>query len=85
MVWVSHWDIFKDLNFLKYNILYSVESQPTFRSNMSPPSSGSKNMSVGMKQVESRIIYFMPVSRLPFSSTPNMEATYSSEILEFLQ
>jgi hypothetical protein len=28
---------------LGHNAMYSVESQPTFRRNLSPPSSGSKN------------------------------------------
>jgi hypothetical protein len=33
----------KELYLLWYNAMYSVESQPTFQRNVSPPSSGSKN------------------------------------------
>jgi hypothetical protein len=33
---------FEEFCLLGYNPVYSVESQPTFRRNMSPPSSGSK-------------------------------------------
>jgi hypothetical protein len=33
----------EEFYFLGYNVLKSVESQPMFRSNMSPPSSGPNN------------------------------------------
>jgi hypothetical protein len=35
--------IYEEYYLLWYNAVYSVESQPTFRRNISPPSSGSKN------------------------------------------
>jgi hypothetical protein len=34
---------FEEVYLLGYNTVQSVESKPTFRRNMSPPSSGSKN------------------------------------------
>jgi hypothetical protein len=33
----------EELYLLRYNAVQSIESQPTFRRNISPPSSGSKN------------------------------------------
>jgi hypothetical protein len=56
---------------LEYNAVYSVGSKPTFRRNISPPSSGSKNeprKKPALKQVASRALR-------PWG----MEALYSSE------
>jgi hypothetical protein len=39
----SHSGLSKDVYLLAYNALYSGESQPTFRRNMSPPSSELKS------------------------------------------
>jgi hypothetical protein len=41
---ISDMLIHKEFCLLGYNALKSVESQPTFRRNISPPSSGPKNM-----------------------------------------
>jgi hypothetical protein len=60
--------------------VYIVESQPTFRRNMSSPSSGSKNnptMKPARKQVESSA--FTLVSYSAYSSNLKMEAISSSE------
>jgi hypothetical protein len=62
---------------LGYNAMYRTESQPTFRRNMSPPSSGSKN-----KPSKNLLAtFFMLVTFLTSSSTLNMEATCSSKTL----
>jgi hypothetical protein len=54
-----------------YLLAYNAESQTTFRKNMSPPSSGSKN--------KPRSAYCLLVSCVTYSSTLKMEATYSSK------
>jgi hypothetical protein len=62
--------------------MQSVEIQPTFRRNMSPPSSESKNK-LSRKQSRSITALFvssiMLVTYLSYSSTLKMEGTYSSE------
>jgi hypothetical protein len=47
----------EEFYFLGCNTVYSVENQPTFRRNMSPPPSGPKNKrnKLSMKQVASRL------------------------------
>jgi hypothetical protein len=45
------WKVFFELYLLEYKIMQSVESQPKFRRNMSPPSSGSKKQDNKVKQV----------------------------------
>jgi hypothetical protein len=40
-IWSSHSGRYEQYYLLGYNAGYSVESQPTFRTNISPPSSGS--------------------------------------------
>jgi hypothetical protein len=65
-IWDSHSGGYEELYLLGYNAVYSVESQPTFRRNMSL-SSGLKNIAkqeTSMKQV---------------ASTRKMEAACSSE------
>jgi hypothetical protein len=54
--WGSHTIGYEVLYLLTYNAVYSVESQPTFRRNISPPSSGSNKPSKipAWKQVASR-------------------------------
>jgi hypothetical protein len=42
-IWSSHSSGYKGFYLLGYNAMYSTETQPTFRRNMSPQSSGSKN------------------------------------------
>jgi hypothetical protein len=42
-IWGSHSGGYEEYCLLGYNAMYSVESQLTFRRNISPPSSGSKN------------------------------------------
>jgi hypothetical protein len=42
-IWGSDSGGYDEFYLLGYNAVYSIESQPTFRKNMSPPSSGSKN------------------------------------------
>jgi hypothetical protein len=57
-------------------------SQPTFRRNISPPSSGSKNKprkKPASKQVARRAPVFTLVSCSPYFSTLKMEAIFSSE------
>jgi hypothetical protein len=56
----------------------SVESQPTFRRNISPPSSGSKNKP-SMKMGDKQSSNFTLVSCLAYSSTLKMEAVCSFE------
>jgi hypothetical protein len=46
-VWVLH----EELYLLGYNAVYSDESKPTFRRNMSPPSSGSRNKALKMEAI----------------------------------
>jgi hypothetical protein len=56
--------------------MQSIESQLTFRRNISPPSSGSKNKS-------SKLCWppaFIPVSCWAYSSTLKMKAIFSSEM-----
>jgi hypothetical protein len=60
---------------LEYNSMHSVESQPTFRSNTSPPSSRSMDKP---KQNLLAILYML-VSSLAYSPLLNMEATCYSE------
>jgi hypothetical protein len=57
---------------LGYNIVFSVESQPTIRRNTSPSSSGSKKAG-GMQFLPPA---FMLVSCLSYSSTLKMEAKF---------
>jgi hypothetical protein len=40
-IWGSHGRVYEEFCLLGYNALYSVEIQPTLRSSISPPSSGS--------------------------------------------
>jgi hypothetical protein len=66
-------------NLLEYIAVWSVESQPTFRRNISPPSSGSKN-----KQRKKPAELCLPpaftlVSCSAYFLTLKMEATCSSE------
>jgi hypothetical protein len=40
-IWGSHNGGYEESNLVAYNAMFSAESQPTFRKNMSPPSTGS--------------------------------------------
>jgi hypothetical protein len=42
----------EEYNLLGYNVLYSVECQPTFRRKLSPPSSGSKKNKLSKNQLD---------------------------------
>jgi hypothetical protein len=63
--------LFSRIQSYGYNGVYSVEFQSTFRRNIWPPSSGSKNMSLARNQHESR--------------WKAMEAIYSSETSVYTQ
>jgi hypothetical protein len=65
------------LRLLRYNAVQSAESQPTFRGNMSPPSSGPKNKS-SEKPAEPASC-FMLVSGLVYSSTLKMRKACTSK------
>jgi hypothetical protein len=55
-IWSSHSGVYEEYYLLGYNAVQSVESQPTFRRNISPPSSGSTNrpsMKLSWKNVAS--------------------------------
>jgi hypothetical protein len=62
---------FEELYLLGYNAMHSVESQPTFRRNMSPPSSGSKNKPSNKISVKA--------GWLAYFSTLLLEVTCSTE------
>jgi hypothetical protein len=58
-IWGSHNGGYEEYYLLGYNAMYSVESQPMFRRDMSPPSWGPKykqSKKAAWKQVESRAI-----------------------------
>jgi hypothetical protein len=83
-IWGSHISVYEELYHLGYSAVQSVENQPTFRRNMSPPSSGSNEQSE--KQAcnwvanrSQRSTCLILVSRLAYSPILMLEAIYSSE------
>jgi hypothetical protein len=80
-IWRSHSDGYEEFCLLGYNGVQSVESHPTFRRNIPPPSSGSKNKP-SKKAVWSR---YKALSCLAYSSTMKMEEAYFSETSDDFQ
>jgi hypothetical protein len=68
-----------------YNTVYRVESQPTFRRNMSLPSSGSQNTPSKKPARNSCSYYLLMLVSWLASSTLKMEATCSVETSVDLQ
>jgi hypothetical protein len=61
-IWGSHSGGYEEYRLLGYNAVWSKERQPTFRRNISPPSSGSKDKTCkkpAWKQLTSRVTCFL--------------------------
>jgi hypothetical protein len=76
-IWGSHSDGHEEYCLLGYNVVQSIESQPTFQMNIWPTSSGSKNKASKLCLP----LAFTMVSFSAYSSTLKMESICCSETL----
>jgi hypothetical protein len=79
-IWGSHSYGYEYYYLPGYSAFYSVESQPTFRRNISPPSSRWKNKPIKKQTAWKQVANFFHAGFCSgYSSTQKMEAICSSE------